>query len=161
MTTGLENAINPLLITTQAILLTEDHHLIEFPSLLLPTGVSAGSIVNISVCRNKTEEERKMQQFWDLENNILEKYGQATPQAPFIRVKNLTQTSLILEWDPLVLHLATLRSLEIFKNGSRVAQVKKKKGGREVSSLKRLTHRQFQNSKRLTILTFINCQAWM
>ncbi|SAM07076.1 hypothetical protein [Absidia glauca] len=105
-----------------AILLTEDHHLIEFPSLLLPNGVAAGSIVNISVSRNTPEEEQKMREFWDLENNILEKFGNALPETPKVRVKNLTQTSLILEWDPLVLHTAALRSLDIFKNNTKLAQ---------------------------------------
>jgi hypothetical protein len=88
--------------------------------------VAAGSIVNISVSRNTPEEEQKMREFWDLENNILEKFGNALPETPKVRVKNLTQTSLILEWDPLVLHTATLRSLDIFKNNTKLAQVQQR-----------------------------------
>ncbi|CAO3619445.1 unnamed protein product [Cunninghamella echinulata] len=63
-----------------------------------------------------------MQEFWDLENNILNKYGITEPEPPKVRVKNITQTSLILEWDPLVLHTASLQSLDIFKNKTKLAQ---------------------------------------
>ncbi|KAI9317231.1 BRCT domain-containing protein [Dichotomocladium elegans] len=105
-----------------AILLTEDHHLIEFPSLLLPKGVMSGSIVNITVNRNIAEEERKMREFWNLQEKILAKFGQAGPENPVLRVRNITQTSLILEWDTLDLHTASLRSLDIFKNDTKLAQ---------------------------------------
>ena len=104
-------------------MLTEDHHLIEFPSLLLPKGVTSGSIVNIAVSRNIPEEERKMKEFWELQEAILATFGQDEPEAPVLRVKNITQTSLILEWDPLLLHTAKLRSLDIYKNGTKLAQV--------------------------------------
>ena len=59
----------------QAILLTEDHHLIEFPSLLLPPGVSSGSIVNISVTRNYEQELVQSQEFWELQEAILKEFG--------------------------------------------------------------------------------------
>ncbi|KAF9584548.1 Chitin synthase, class 5 [Lunasporangiospora selenospora] len=80
------------------ILLTEDHHLIEFPSLLLPKGVTAGSIVNIS-------------------DEILDQFGKNPPRTPVLCVKALTQSTCILEWDPLVLNQASLRSLDVYKNG--------------------------------------------
>ncbi|CEG72508.1 hypothetical protein RMATCC62417_08057 [Rhizopus microsporus] len=105
-----------------AILLTEDHHLIEFPSLLLPKGVTSGSIVNIAVSRNKSEEDKKMKEFWQLQDAILDKFGIVEPDAPVVRVKNITQTSLILEWDSLTLHTAKLRSLDIYKNNVKLAQ---------------------------------------
>ncbi|KAI8099816.1 BRCT domain-containing protein [Halteromyces radiatus] len=63
-----------------------------------------------------------MREFWDLESTILDKFGNTPPETPTVRVKNITQTSLILEWDPLVLHTATLRSLDIFKNNTKLAQ---------------------------------------
>ncbi|CAO3616353.1 unnamed protein product [Cunninghamella blakesleeana] len=63
-----------------------------------------------------------MQEFWELENTILNKYGITEPEPPKVRVKNITQTLLILEWDPLVLHTASLRSLDIFKNKTKLAQ---------------------------------------
>ncbi|CAJ0883521.1 4093_t:CDS:2 [Entrophospora sp. SA101] len=54
-----------------AILLTEEHHLIEFPSLLLPPGVSSGSIVNINVARNYEQESAQSRDFWSLQEAIL------------------------------------------------------------------------------------------
>ncbi|KAG0227710.1 Chitin synthase, class 5 [Actinomortierella wolfii] len=101
------------------ILLTEDHHLIEFPSLLLPKGVTAGSIVNISVNRNLDEEQRRREEFWALQDEILEQFGTNPPKAPTLRVVALTQSTCILEWDQLVLNAASLRSLKVFKNGVR------------------------------------------
>ncbi|OZJ05505.1 hypothetical protein BZG36_01912 [Bifiguratus adelaidae] len=105
-----------------AILLTEDHHLIEFPSLLLPSGVSSGSIVNISVHRNVDEEGRQLQEFWDLQELIINQYGKTAPQPPVLRTKSVTQTSIVLEWDPLELDTAQLRALEIYKNKTKLAQ---------------------------------------
>lgn len=99
------------------ILLTEDHHLIEFPSLLLPKGVSAGSVVNISVNRNLEEEQNRRDEFWALQDEILDQFGKNPPKTPVLRVKSLTQSTCILEWDPLVLNQASLRSLDVYKNG--------------------------------------------
>ncbi|KAF9915384.1 Chitin synthase, class 5 [Lobosporangium transversale] len=99
------------------ILLTEDHHLIEFPSLLLPKGVSAGSVVNISVNRDLEEEQRRRDEFWALQDEILDQFGKNPPKTPTLRVLSLTQSTCILEWDPLVLNQASLRSLDVYKNG--------------------------------------------
>ena len=86
--------------------------------------MTSGSIVNIAVSRNKNEEEKKMKEFWELQDNILDNFGVVEPLSPVVRVKNITQTSLILEWDPLTLRTAKLRSLDIYKNGTKLAQVK-------------------------------------
>lgn len=99
------------------ILLTEDHHLIEFPSLLLPKGVSAGSVVNISVNRDLEEENHRQDEFWALQDEILDQFGKNPPKPPTLRVKSLTQSTCTLEWDSLVLSQASLRSLDVFKNG--------------------------------------------
>lgn len=64
-----------------------------------------------------------MKEFWQLQDAILDKFGIVEPDAPVVRVKNITQTSLILEWDPLTLHTAKLRSLDIYKNNVKLAQV--------------------------------------
>ncbi|KAI8983084.1 hypothetical protein BDB01DRAFT_723304 [Pilobolus umbonatus] len=63
-----------------------------------------------------------MKEFWELQESILSTFGNDEPESPVLRVKNVTQTSLILEWDPLVLHNAKLRSLDIYKNGTKLAQ---------------------------------------
>lgn len=67
-----------------------------------------------------------MHEFWDLQDMILKKYGQVEPKNPVLRVRNITQTSLTLEWDPLELHTAELRALEIYKNDTKLAHVRDK-----------------------------------
>ncbi|KAK7682801.1 hypothetical protein QCA50_014185 [Cerrena zonata] len=106
-----------------AILLGERAHLIEFPSLLLPPGATTGSIVNISVTRNVTEEKKRDNDFWDLQNDILTNYGVKTPQPPKLEVRNVTQTSVTLEWPKLDLATAKLRSLDIYRNHQRLAAI--------------------------------------
>ncbi|KAL5507724.1 hypothetical protein ACEPAH_5342 [Sanghuangporus vaninii] len=106
-----------------AILLGERAHLIEFPSILLPPGATAGSIVNIAVHRNLAEEKKRDQEFWDLQKEIYETFGVDTPQPPKLEVRNITQTSVTLEWPELHLATATLRSLDIYRNGIRLAAI--------------------------------------
>ncbi|KAI9513214.1 hypothetical protein F5148DRAFT_1145527 [Russula earlei] len=106
-----------------AILLGERAHLIEFPSLLLPPGATTGSIVNISVTQNVAEEHKRDRDFWELQAEILDEFGQRTPNAPQISLRNATQTSVTLEWPPLELATASLRSLDIYKNGQRLAAI--------------------------------------
>ncbi|KAF8324597.1 uncharacterized protein EI90DRAFT_2977012 [Cantharellus anzutake] len=106
-----------------AILIGERAHLIEFPSLLLPPGVASGSIVDIAVHRNISQEKRHRAEFWDLQRNILSTYGSELPKAPQLAVRNITQTSVTLEWPALELATAKLRALEIHKNGQRLAAI--------------------------------------
>ncbi|TFK88388.1 hypothetical protein K466DRAFT_662335 [Polyporus arcularius HHB13444] len=93
-----------------AILLGERVHLIEFPSLLLPPGVSTGSIVNISVQRNMTEEKKGENDFWNLHSEILDAFGTRTPENPKLEPK-------------LELATAKLRSLYLYLDRQRVAAV--------------------------------------
>lgn len=106
-----------------AILIGERAHLIEFPSLLLPPGVTSGSIVNISVNRNVAEEKRQQKEFWDLQDAILETFGKVAPEPPVLEVRNVTQTSVTLEWPLIKLATAKLRSLDIYRNGQRLASI--------------------------------------
>ncbi|KAL1917263.1 uncharacterized protein VTP21DRAFT_4919 [Calcarisporiella thermophila] len=103
-----------------ALLLTDDHHLIEFPSLLLPEGVSSGSIVNISVQRNLDAERQQEEEFLSIQDRIFTQYGSHSPETPILRVRAVTQTSVSLEWDPLVLHSAEFKALEIYRDGQRL-----------------------------------------
>ncbi|CAG8513308.1 7354_t:CDS:2 [Acaulospora morrowiae] len=105
-----------------AILLTEDHHLIEFPSLLLPPGVTSGSIVNISVNRNYNQEALQRKEFWELQEAILAEFGRNSPEPPKLHVKHVTQTSVIIEWESLCLYQANLKFLDIYRNGARLSQ---------------------------------------
>lgn len=106
-----------------AILLGERAHLIEFPSILLPLGVTTGSIVNISVHQNHGEEKKRDTEFWALQDDISKVFGQATPEPPKLHLRHVTQTSVTLEWPQLKLATAKLRSLDIYKNGQRLASI--------------------------------------
>ncbi|KAI3618515.1 hypothetical protein CBS9595_002878 [Malassezia furfur] len=115
---------------TQAILIGERASLIEFPALLLPHGVQVGSVVDIRVTRNDAEEQQQREAFVALQDDILQMYGINSPArtslpyaAPALRLRNVTQTTLTLEWDPLQLANADLHSLDIVRNGQRIAKV--------------------------------------
>ncbi|PVF96533.1 hypothetical protein CPB86DRAFT_502542 [Serendipita vermifera] len=106
-----------------AILIGSRAHLIEFPSILLPDGVTVGSIVNIDVHRNVTEEEQQKAAFWELQNVIYTTYGIEKPVAPVLKLRHVTQTSVTLEWPALQLATASLRSLDIYRSGQRLASI--------------------------------------
>ncbi|KAF1809156.1 hypothetical protein P152DRAFT_403829 [Eremomyces bilateralis CBS 781.70] len=106
-----------------AVLLTEDKRLIEFPSILLPPDISSGSIVDIQVSRNLSSEKAAANAFQALQNHIYETFGNATPKAPVLRCRNATQTSVVLEWDPIDLATAELRSLSLYRNGSKAGNI--------------------------------------
>ncbi|KAK9241143.1 hypothetical protein V1525DRAFT_393815 [Lipomyces kononenkoae] len=106
-----------------AVLLTADHHLIEFPSILLPPAVQAGSIVKINCSEDLEAEKREKEEFDELQNKISELYGKRSPIRPQLRVRNATQTSIVLEWDPLDLATADLRSLSLFRNNTRLGRI--------------------------------------
>lgn len=106
-----------------ALLLTKDHHLIEFPTILLPDGVQAGSIVKIRCDRDIELEAKELQLFNDVQEEILKSFGQAEPEPPVLKLRNVTQTSCVLEWEPLKLSTATIKSLSLFKNGQRLGQI--------------------------------------
>lgn len=75
------------------ILLGERAHLIEFPSVLLPPGVTTGSIVNIAVHQNIAEERKRDQEFWGLQRDILETFGRTSPEPPQLEVLCLQLSS--------------------------------------------------------------------
>ncbi|TDL30072.1 hypothetical protein BD410DRAFT_759264 [Rickenella mellea] len=106
-----------------AILLGERAHLIEFPSILLPPGATAGSIVNIAVHRNVAEEKRRDADFWQLQKDIYRDFGVDMPRAPDLQLRNITQTSVTLEWPSLHMATAKLRSLDIYRNAQRLAAI--------------------------------------
>ncbi|KAJ1957091.1 hypothetical protein EC988_001011 [Linderina pennispora] len=105
-----------------AMLLTEDYQLIEFPSVLLPKGVALGSVVTIDVRRDRTTEKRQRADFRALQDQILLQFGTQSPQPPRIRVAHTTQTWVVLEWEPLELATAELRSLHLYRDSQRLFQ---------------------------------------
>ncbi|KAI9716784.1 MAG: hypothetical protein M1812_005124 [Candelaria pacifica] len=106
-----------------AVLLTEDNRLIEFPSILLPPNISSGSIVDITVARNQAKEAASQKAFTSLQNEIYTTFGQQSPSPPILRCRNATQTSVVLEWDPIQLATAEMRSLSLFRNGSKAGGI--------------------------------------
>ncbi|KAI9044936.1 putative chitin biosynthesis protein (Chs5) [Aspergillus affinis] len=106
-----------------AVLLTQDNRLIEFPSVLLPNNITSGSIVDITVARNHNAEAASAAGFQSLQKRILNTYGVKTPSPPILRLRNATQTSLVLEWEPIDLATASLKSLSLYRNGSKAGSI--------------------------------------
>lgn len=50
-------------------------------------------------------------------------YGVKAPSPPILRLRNATQTSLVLEWDPIDLATASLKSLSLYRNGSKAGSI--------------------------------------
>ncbi|OAA42748.1 chitin biosynthesis protein CHS5 [Metarhizium rileyi] len=105
------------------VLLTPDKRLIEFPSILLPPNISSGSIVDIAVSQNIEKESVAEQKFRDLQDRIFQSFGASEPVNPALRCRNATQTSVVLEWDPIELATADLMSLSLYRNGQKAGNI--------------------------------------
>jgi hypothetical protein len=111
-----------------AILLGPHAHLLEFPSLLLPTPspgtppLGPGSILTITVTRDLEAEAVAENSFLTLQQDILDTYT-LPPSAPKLKVRSVTQTSVVLDWDRLSIGSADFRALEMWKNGQRLGRV--------------------------------------
>ncbi|KAJ7069327.1 hypothetical protein C8F01DRAFT_946319, partial [Mycena amicta] len=139
-----------------AILLGERAHLIEFPSILLPPGATTGSIVNIAVHQNHTEEKRRDADFWALQDQIVQEFGMKSPSPPQLQLRHVTQTSITLEWPPIDLATAKLRSLVLYRNGQRLAPIPTPltNTSTKLSGLELNTEYTFQLVMRTTAGTF-------
>lgn len=104
-----------------------DHYTpqIEFPSILLPPDISSGSIVDITVGRNLSSESAAEQRFQALQDKIFNAFGAALPLTPVLRCRNATQTSVVLEWDPIQLATADLISLSLYRNNNKAGTIPK------------------------------------
>ncbi|KAG6015129.1 hypothetical protein E4U43_005679 [Claviceps pusilla] len=105
------------------VLLTPDKRLIEFPSILLPPNISSGSIVDIAVSQNTQKETAEEQKFRALQDRIFHSFGASEPTNPALRCRNATQTSVVLEWDPIELATADLISLSLYRNGQKAGNI--------------------------------------
>ncbi|KAI8281288.1 Cell fusion protein cfr1 [Colletotrichum sp. SAR11_240] len=105
------------------VLLTPDKRLIEFPSILLPPNISSGSIVDITVSRNLNSEGKTENAFRELQDRIYSAFGASAPTTPVLRCRNATQTSVVLEWDPIELATADLISLSLYRNGQKAGNI--------------------------------------
>ncbi|TPX36948.1 hypothetical protein SmJEL517_g01101 [Synchytrium microbalum] len=103
-----------------AILLSPDHHLIEFPATILPEGITTGSIVNLTIERNEDEERRLREEFVTIQEDIFKNFC-TPPEAPAISVKSVTQTSVTIQWKPLKLHSADLRGIDVYRSGQKLS----------------------------------------
>jgi hypothetical protein len=139
------------------------HKQIEFPSILLPPDIHSGSIVDINVSRNEHAEVIAEQKFAALQREIYTTFGNETPSAPVLRCRNATQTSVVLEWDPIHLATAELRSLSLYRNGTKAGVIPKDKLSTKISGLALDTEYTFHlvlrtsagqySSERLTVKT--------
>lgn len=88
-----------------AILLGPNAHLLEFPSLLLPTSppggppLGPGSILTITVSRDVEAEAAQQQKFKELQGDIVESFGTAPPNAPVLKVSLGTVYKLLIMAD--------------------------------------------------------------
>ncbi|KAK6214380.1 hypothetical protein LQW54_004429 [Pestalotiopsis sp. IQ-011] len=105
------------------VLLTPDKRLIEFPSILLPPNIASGSIVDITVARNTKSESAAESRFSALQDQIFGAFGASQPSVPVLRCRNATQTSVVLEWDPIELATADLISLSLYRNGQKAGNI--------------------------------------
>ncbi|ORY60561.1 BRCA1 C terminus domain-containing protein [Pseudomassariella vexata] len=105
------------------VLLTPDKRLIEFPSILLPPNIASGSIVDITVARNNASESEADKRFSALQDQIYGSFGAGEPSTPILRCRNATQTSVVLEWDPIELATADLISLSLYRNGQKAGNI--------------------------------------
>jgi hypothetical protein len=75
------------------------------------------------VSRNHAAEAASASAFQTLQKRILNTYGVKAPSPPILRLRNATQTSLVLEWDPIDLATASLKSLSLYRNGSKAGSI--------------------------------------
>lgn len=89
----------------------------------MPSNIAPGSIVDITVARNEAAEEASAAAFQTLQKRILNTYGIKAPSRPVLRLRNATQTSLVLGWDPIELATASIKSLSLYRNGSKAGSI--------------------------------------
>lgn len=85
------------------------------------------------MARNVKAENEAATAFHALQSDIFRTFGQSMPAAPVLRCRNATQTSVVLEWDPIDVATAELRSLTLYRNGNKAGTIP---NPREVQSTK-------------------------
>lgn len=96
---------------------------IEFPSILLPPDIASGSIVDINVAQNTAKEAVAKREFRALQDQIYNSFGAEEPATPVLTCRNATQTSVVLEWEPIRLATASLISLSLYRNGQKAGNI--------------------------------------
>ncbi|KAI1079562.1 BRCA1 C terminus domain-containing protein [Whalleya microplaca] len=143
------------------VLLTPDKRLIEFPSILLPPNIVSGSIVDITVARNHASENKADAKFAALQDQIFSSFGASEPATPVLRCRNATQTSVVLEWDPIELATADLISLSLYRNGQKAGNIPRplQMHSTKISGLAVDTEYSFHLVLRTTAGTFASKQV--
>lgn len=78
--------------------------------------MTTGSIVNLTIERNKDEERRQREEFLSIQKEIYNTFSKP-PQVPKIQVKSITQTSAIIQWTSIDLNSSDLRGIDVYRNG--------------------------------------------
>ena len=73
--------------------------------------------------QNTSKEAVAQQEFRELQDQIYNSFGASSPSTPVLRCRNATQTSVVLEWDPIELATADLLSLSLFRNGQKAGNI--------------------------------------
>lgn len=79
--------------------------------------------MDITVAQNSTKESTEEEKFRALQERIFESFGASEPSTPELRCRNATQTSVVLEWDPVELATADLISLSLYRNGQKAGNI--------------------------------------
>ena len=79
--------------------------------------------MDITVARNQVSENQSKNKFLQLQDDIFHAFGDSEPAAPVLRCRNATQTSVVLEWDPIELATADVLSLSLFRNGQKAGNI--------------------------------------
>lgn len=88
-----------------ALLLTKEHHLIEFPTVLLPSDVEAGSIVRISCERDKAKENQDSEVLAAFKTKSFLRLVPTLHKSLFFEYETLLKLVLFLNGIPLILPL--------------------------------------------------------
>lgn len=73
--------------------------------------------------QNASKEAAAESKFRALQDRIYSSFGASEPAPPVLRCRNATQTSVVLEWEPIELATASLISLSLFRNGQKAGNI--------------------------------------
>lgn len=108
-----------------ALLMSSNHHIFEFPALLLPEGISSGTCVSMQVHRDFEAEKLRLNNFLKLQDDILNEFGYI-PEQPTLEIATLTSNTIVCnvignskekarEWAQV-----RIKKWELLKDGQRV-----------------------------------------
>lgn len=108
--------------------------------------------------QNATKEAAADRSFRSLQDHIYGSFGSAEPDTPALRCRNATQTSVVLEWDPIQLATADLISLSLYRNGQKAGNIPRplQMHSTKISGLAVDTEYTFHLVLRTTAGTFIS-----